>query len=144
MPNVNRSALVSYSAESMFDLVNDVNAYPSFLPGCADTRVLEADQDCMKASLLVSKGGLKQWFTTQNQLKRGEYIQMQLVDGPFTHLRGGWRFTPLSEQACKIELNLEFEFTSRLAEMAFGKAFSSIASNMVAAFTQRAREVYGD
>ncbi|GAB3023197.1 type II toxin-antitoxin system RatA family toxin [Bowmanella dokdonensis] len=144
MPNVNRSALVSFSAESMFDLVNDVSAYPCFLPGCAETKVLESDEAHMKASLLVSKGGLRQWFTTLNELKRGEYIRMQLVDGPFTHLRGGWQFIPLSEDACKIELNLEFEFSSRLAQMAFGKVFSSIASNMVDAFTKRAREVYGD
>ena len=144
MPNVNRSALVGFSAESMFDLVNNVSAYPAFLPGCAKTKVLEADEEYMKASLLISKGGLQQWFTTLNQLKRGEYIKMQLIDGPFTHLRGGWRFVPLAEDACKIELNLEFEFSSRLAQMAFGKVFSSIASNMVDAFTRRAREIHSD
>ncbi|GGD63927.1 type II toxin-antitoxin system RatA family toxin [Lacimicrobium alkaliphilum] len=144
MANVNRSALVSYSAESMFDLVNDVDAYPQFLPGCAETQVHNADEDRMKASILISKGGLRQWFTTQNQLKRGEYIQMELIEGPFSHLSGGWRFTPLSADACKIELDLKFEFASRLAQAAFGKIFSSIASNMVSAFTQRAREVYGD
>ncbi|WP_088330748.1 type II toxin-antitoxin system RatA family toxin [Lacimicrobium sp. SS2-24] len=144
MANVNRSALVSFSAESMFDLVNDVDAYPQFLPGCAETRVHDADDNSMKASILISKGGLRQWFTTQNQLKRGEYIRMELIEGPFSHLTGGWRFTPLSADACKIELDLQFEFASRLAQAAFGKIFSSIASNMVAAFTQRAKEVYGD
>lgn len=144
MANVNRSALVSYSAESMFDLVNDVDAYPQFLPGCAETTVHKADENQMKASILISKGGLRQWFTTQNQLKRGEYIRMELIEGPFSHLTGGWRFTPLSADACKIELDLRFEFASRLAQAAFGKIFSSVASNMVAAFTQRAREVYGD
>ncbi|AWL12286.1 Persistence and stress-resistance toxin PasT [Saliniradius amylolyticus] len=142
MATVNRSALVNYSAESMFDLVNDVQSYPKFLPGCADARVLEADTERMKASVKVSKAGVSQWFTTENHLKRGEFIEMTLVEGPFSHLTGGWRFTPLSEQACKIELHLEFAFASRLAEMAFGKAFNSIASNMVDAFTKRAREMY--
>jgi len=144
MPSVNRNALVSFSAESMFDLVNDVNTYPQFLPGCAETKIIEADEEMMKASLLISKGGIRQWFTTHNRLKRGEYIQMELVEGPFSHLKGGWQFISLSDSACKIELSLQFEFSSRLAEMAFGKAFSNIANNMVMAFSQRAKEVYGD
>lgn len=139
MPTIQRSALVAKSARSMFDLVNDVEAYPEFLPGCADARILEKSQDGMKASLLVAKAGIKQWFTTHNHLVEGERIDMQLVDGPFKRLSGGWRFFSLSESACKIELNLEFEFSNKLAEMAFGKVFQSLTSNMVAAFTERAK-----
>jgi len=142
MANVRRSALVAFSAESMFDLVNDVSAYPQFLPGCAGSNVLEENSDSMKAAVLISKGGVKQWFTTQNALARGEYIKMNLVDGPFSHLDGGWTFTKLADDACKIELNLHFTFSSKLAEMAFGRVFNSIASNMVNAFTTRAKEVY--
>lgn len=142
MANVRRSALVAFSAESMFDLVNDVASYPQFLPGCSDSKVLEDNSDSMKASVLISKGGVKQWFTTQNVLARGEYIKMNLVDGPFSHLDGGWTFTKLEDDACKIELNLHFTFSSKLAEMAFGRVFNSIASNMVNAFTARAKKVY--
>ncbi|MEP1553671.1 type II toxin-antitoxin system RatA family toxin, partial [Paraglaciecola sp.] len=105
MANVSRSALVSYSAESMFDLINDVQQYPEFIPGCADTKVLEQNTEQMRASLLISKAGVKQWFTTQNALKRGEYIKMNLVDGPFSSLTGGWTIQALSDSACKIELN---------------------------------------
>ncbi len=142
MANVRRSALVAYSAESMFDLVNDVASYPIFLPGCAETKVLEHNADSMKASLLISKAGVRQWFTTQNVLARGKYIKMNLVDGPFSQLSGGWSFTELAEDACKIELNLDFTFSSKLAEMAFGRVFNAIASNMVNSFTARAKEVY--
>jgi ribosome-associated toxin RatA of RatAB toxin-antitoxin module len=142
MPNISRNALVGFSAESMFDLVNDVESYPSFLPGCADTVVISEDQQKMKASLLISKAGVKQWFTTENVLSRGQFIKMNLVEGPFSHLHGGWVFTALSDEACKIELKLHFEFSSKLAEMAFGQVFSSIASNMVQAFSARAKKVY--
>lgn len=144
MPKVNRSALVSYSAEQMFDLVNDVTSYPQFLPGCSDSKILESDDSSMRASVQIAKAGVQHWFTTQNQLSRGEHILMQLVDGPFSALSGGWTFKPLTDDACKIELNLNFEFSSRLVEMAFGKAFSLIANNMVKAFTDRAREVYSE
>lgn len=142
MPSIQRSALVAFSAEAMFNLVNDVEAYPEFLPGCADSKVVEYDGQQMKASLLVAKAGLKQWFTTLNTVVPGDRIDMRLVEGPFKHLQGGWTFRALSDTACKIELALEFEFSSKLAELAFGKIFSSLAANMVNAFTERARTIY--
>lgn len=142
MPSVQRSALVAFSAESMYRLVNDVEAYPDFLPGCAQSRIYEQSESKMRASLLIAKAGVKQWFTTENTLDEPQRIDMQLVDGPFSHLSGGWQFTALSDSACKIELNLQFEFSSRLAQAAFGKAFNVIAANMVDAFTRRAKEVY--
>jgi ribosome-associated toxin RatA of RatAB toxin-antitoxin module len=142
MPNICRSALVAFSAESMFDLINDVNSYPEFIPGCAETKILEQNENSMKASLLISKGGVRQWFTTQNNLVRGECIKMELIDGPFSNLTGGWTITALAEDACKIELNLDFTFSSRLAEMAFGPVFNSIAASMVVAFTERAKKIY--
>ncbi len=142
MPSIQRSALVSFSAQSMFDLVNDVSAYPQFLPGCADSKVLSSTEGEMKASLLVSKAGIKQWFTTHNVLTPGQRIEMRLVDGPFSALSGGWTFSALAENACKIELNLNFEFSNKLAEMAFGKVFSQLTASMVNAFTERAKQVY--
>ena len=142
MPSIQRSALVAYSAGAMFDLVNDVAAYPQFLPGCADSQVLDPSESHMKASLLVSKAGIKQWFTTLNTLEPARRIDMRLVDGPFKQLSGGWTFSPLSDDACKIALNLDFEFSNRLTEMAFGKVFSGLATSMVNAFTERARSVY--
>ena len=142
MANISRSALVAFSAESMFDLVNDVLSYPQFLPGCAETKIIDQDDESMKAAVLIAKAGVRQWFTTQNGLKRGRFIKMTLVEGPFSHLSGGWTFTPLAEDACKIEFDLDFEFSSKLAELAFGKVFNTIAGNMVKAFTDRAKEVY--
>lgn len=142
MPNVSRNALVGFSAESMFDLVNDIASYPSFIPGCAESLVMSESAETMKASLLISKAGVKQWFTTENVLSRGHFIKMNLVEGPFSRLQGGWVFTALSDEACKIELKLDFEFSNKLAEMAFGKIFSNIANNMVQAFTERAKKVY--
>ncbi|MBV7299041.1 SRPBCC family protein [Enterovibrio paralichthyis] len=142
MPRITRSALVPYSAEQMFKLVNDVEAYPAFLPGCAGSRVLEASDSSMTASVDVSKAGIRKTFTTRNELVKGEAIKMELVDGPFRKLVGGWHFTSLDVDACKIELNLDFEFTNGLVEMAFGKIFNELAMNMVKAFTQRAREIY--
>ncbi|MBF8998999.1 MULTISPECIES: SRPBCC family protein [Vibrio] len=142
MNQVSRSALVSFSAEQMFHLVNDVASYPEFLPGCSGSRVIESTNEKMVASVDVSKAGIKKTFVTRNELRDGEAILMDLVDGPFKSLKGGWYFTPLDEHACKVELKLEFEFSSKMIEMVFGKIFNELTNNMVNAFTQRAKQVY--
>ncbi|MDN3610756.1 SRPBCC family protein [Vibrio ostreicida] len=142
MKQVSRSALVSFSAEQMFKLVNDVASYPDFLPGCSGSRVIESHDSAMVAAVDVSKAGISKTFITSNQLVLDEAILMNLVDGPFKTLKGGWFFTALDDQACKVELKLEFEFSSKMIELAFGKVFNELTSNMVNAFTQRAKQVY--
>ncbi len=143
MPRIEKSALVSYSAQQMFDLVNDIDAYPQFVPGCVGARVLEQGDDYKVASLNISKAGIRKSFTTRNKLRPPERIEMQLVDGPFKQLGGGWRFVPLAEDACKIQFELDFEFSSRLLGMAFGKIFGEVTARMVDAFAERAKQVYG-
>ena len=142
MPQISRTALVPYSAEQMYQLVNDVDAYPDFIPGCTGSRVLESGPTQMTAAVDVSKAGISKTFTTRNTLTSNQSILMHLVDGPFKKLIGGWKFTPLSQDACKIEFQLDFEFTNKLIELAFGRIFKELALNMVQAFTTRAREVY--
>ncbi|AIR06277.1 MULTISPECIES: type II toxin-antitoxin system RatA family toxin [Cedecea] len=142
MPQISRTALVPYSAEQMYKLVNDVKSYPEFLPGCTGSRVIDASANQMTAAVDVSKAGISKTFTTRNTLTDNQTILMQLVDGPFKKLMGGWKFTPLSEDACRIEFQLDFEFTNKLIELAFGRIFKELAGNMVQAFTTRAKEVY--
>jgi ribosome-associated toxin RatA of RatAB toxin-antitoxin module len=143
MPQIERSALVFYSCKQMFELVNDVASYPQFLPGCSASQVLSVDGNVQTARLEVSKIGLRQHFTTKNTLFPYHKVTLQLVDGPFKFLRGGWTFQPLNEQACKVILSLEFEFTNKLVELAFGKVFTELTGMMVQAFTERAKNVYG-
>ncbi len=143
MAEVSRSALLMYSAEEMYQLVNDVDAYPEFLPGCIDSSILEQSIDKMRASVKVSKAGISQTFITENNLVVGRRIEMNLLDGPFKYLTGGWTFTPLDEQACKVNLDLSFEFSSKLVELAFGRVFNELIGTMVKSFSNRAKIVYG-
>jgi len=143
MPTINRSALVMHSVEKMYSLINDVLAYPKFLPDCTDSRIISVDEKSMSASLLVAKGGISKWFTTKNTLVKNQQIKMNLVDGPFKQLVGCWTLTPLAEDACKINLELEYEFANKIIGLAFGRVFTHLANNMVQAFTSRANEVHG-
>tara|TARA_R110001583_G_scaffold16561_4_gene67752 strand:- start:1872 stop:2309 length:438 start_codon:yes stop_codon:yes gene_type:complete len=143
MAEVSRSALLMYSADEMYQLVNDVNAYPEFLPGCIDAKIITHVDNIMNASVTVSKAGIKQVFTTKNSLSEGREINMDLIDGPFKYLIGGWHFLPLDEHACKVNLDLKFEFSNKLVELAFGRIFNELVGSMVKSFSERAKIVYG-
>jgi len=143
MPSINRSALVMYSVEQMFQLINDVLAYPQFLPDCSNSKIISEDENSVTASLLVTKAGLNKWFTTKNTHISNQQVKLELVDGPFNKLHGHWLLTELSEDACKVSLELEYEFSNKMFDLAFGRVFNHLTNHMVQAFTQRAKEVYG-
>jgi len=140
--SINRSALVLHSSEKMSALVNDVMAYPEFLPWCSKASVLEQATDFMVASIEVQKGGIRQSFTTRNDLSVEGRILMDLVDGPFKYLKGVWDFIHLKENACKVVLTLEFELKQNITKLAFGPVFSQAANSMVDAFCDRANHIY--
>jgi len=145
VPLISRNALVPYSAEEMYDLVADVESYAEFLPWCRSTTVLYRKGEEVKASIEIAKGALNKSFTTLNRLQKNKIIEMRLVEGPFKHLEGFWRFDTLKDnQACKISLDLDFEFESKLIAFAVGSVFNQIANSMVDAFCKRAVEVYGE
>lgn len=143
MPVIRKSALVSFSATQMFDLVADMEAYPKFLPWCASAEILVRETDRICGRMEVVRMGIRQAFTTCNRFLSGEHMSVELVDGPFRKLHGGWTFSPLREDACKVELELEFEFSGKLIDNAFGAVFNQIANTLVDAFCRRADEVYG-
>jgi ribosome-associated toxin RatA of RatAB toxin-antitoxin module len=132
-----------YSVDQMFQLINDVLAYPQFLPDCSNSKIIAEDDKSVTAALLVSKAGFNKWFTTKNTLVSNQQVQLELVDGPFNMLQGRWFLTALSSDACKVSLELEYEFSNRVFDLAFGRIFNHLTNNMVQAFTQRAKDVYG-
>ncbi|MCA1772628.1 MAG: type II toxin-antitoxin system RatA family toxin [Halomonas sp.] len=143
MPTVNRSALVRHTPKQMFDLVNDFERYPEFLPGCRRARLLEHDDDHLIGEMTLGRAGVEQSITTRNDLHAPERIEMSLVNGPFKRLKGRWQFIPMGDGACKVSLDMEFEFANRLLGMAFGRLFQQIAGQLVDAFTRRADEIHG-
>ena len=143
METVSRSALMPYSPDFMYRIVNDVERYPEFLPWCGGSRVHSASEQDMEASVDINMAGMKQSFTTRNRMQPGERIDMELVDGPFDVLQGQWRFKELGDQGCKIELDLKFHLKPGLASAIIGPVFSKIANTMVESFCARARELNG-
>jgi ribosome-associated toxin RatA of RatAB toxin-antitoxin module len=143
MTRVQKSALVKFSAQKMFDLVDNIEAYPEFLPWCGSSRIIRRTTEIVEAELVIAKAGFHKSFTTRNRLDSGGRIYMSLLEGPFSSLEGVWDFIPLRDDASKISLDLEFEMSGKLAALAFGAVFNQICNTMVRSFTDRAKQVYG-
>ena len=142
MKEIRRSAIVEHSAAEMFRLVDDVESYPQFLPWCRAVRV-EQVRGKRHATLTVGLRGIAQSFTTVNENKPDEAIDLRLVEGPFKRFRAAWRFTPLSATACEIVYSMHYEFSSRMIGKLLEPLFDQIADTMVDAFTRRADELHG-
>ncbi len=143
MPLVERSVLVHYGAEQMFDLVADIEQYPRFLPWCSGTRVVPEHGGGLDASVDIDFRGIRSRFTTRNLLRYPEQIRMHLVDGPFRTMEGLWQFHALRPGASKVQLSLRYEFASGLLGRAVAPVFDAIANSMIDSFAQRAEQLYG-
>lgn len=142
MKKIARSAIVEHSASQMYALVEGIEDYPNFLPWCAAAEVHERHPDRTRATLTARLGALKQSFTTENENRPGEAINMRLVEGPFRRFASEWRFVPLGERASRIEFTLQYEFASRTLGRLLAPLFDGIADSMVDAFVRRADEIY--
>ena len=138
MIHIRRNAIVPYTPARMFDLVNDVEAYPRRFAWCAGAAVLAREPDAIVARLDLRIAGTTQSFSTRNTLQAPSRIAMQLADGPFRALSGAWEFTALGESGCKIALALDFEYRGRMLAPVFRSGFEKLADRMVDEFCREA------
>ena len=143
MTKINRSALLPYRSEVIFDLVNDIESYPEYMDGCVGAEILLRRETLMEARLDLAKGGIAQSFSTRNRLLGKEAITLELLDGPFEYFEGQWGFQSLGATACKINLHLEFNINSAVLGVAAAKLFELVTNNLVDALGKRAGQVYG-
>ena len=147
MKTVNKYVLIWYSPREMYNLVTDVAGYSEFLPWCDEARIIKKHADGMTAQLSISFGGVRQTFTTRNIHTTDRQVNMELLDGPFSHLDGQWSFLPLgdgSQRACKVELAINYRLNSSTLGKLAAPAIDKIASDLVGAFVKRAEQVYGE
>lgn len=142
MTTVQRTRTVRFSCEQMYALVNEVEHYADFLPYCTESQVHHRDADEVQATLVIGAAGMSKSFTTRNRLQANKMIEIRLVDGPFKHLEGFWRFDAV-DTGCTISFDLEFEFAGKLFSMLLGPIFDQVTDKMVDSFCDRAEVVYG-
>lgn len=136
--------LVEYSSRDMYNLVNDISQYPYFLPMCQEVEVHMHTEINKEATLRIAKGAVKINLRTYNDMVPGKEIKIRLVKGPFRYLSGSWIFNSINENSCRVILNLEFEFSSKIASIVLGTIFSSVSNTMLDTFLHRADSIYGN
>jgi ribosome-associated toxin RatA of RatAB toxin-antitoxin module len=127
----------------MYALVNDVEAYPSFMEWCDSAFIFTGDETSLTATLSLTVGGIRKTFTTRNTMQPGRRIDIKLLEGPFKYLTGRWLFDPVGEEACRISISMDFEFSNKVLRLALDRMFSHIINRIIETFTERARQVYG-
>ena len=142
MPRIYKELVTPHTVSQMYELVNDIEQYPVFIPWCVSSRVLSRDADHVSASLAFSKGGMQKSFSTKNRLLPPNKIELTLLEGPFKYLKGVWSFNEMPTEGCQVILDLEFEFANRVLAIMFGPVFNHVAQSLVASFTQQAEQVY--
>ncbi|WP_342219936.1 type II toxin-antitoxin system RatA family toxin [Rickettsiella endosymbiont of Miltochrista miniata] len=143
MPFIQHSLEVPYNVSEMYRLVNHIEKYSEFLPWCTESKVISQDEDSIQACLTLTGGGLSKSFTTSNRLQKDKLIEISLINGPFKHLEGYWSFET-TPRGSRINLNLEFAFSTRLLALAFSPVFERVANTLVQAFSDRAKQIYGE
>jgi len=143
MSSFHKQVTVPYTAEQMYDLVNDINAYSTFIPLCISSEVHEEQDHKLRATIKIAKGKIGFGFTTVNTMERGRSITMNLESGPFKTLKGVWQFTPSGTHDCIITLHFDFDFSNKLLSVALGGLFKQLCDSMVESFRKQAAVRYG-
>lgn len=145
MRQLSRSAEVSHSARALYDLVNDVESYPQFLPWCVRARVIERRPESVLATMEMSLAGIHRELTTENLLDPPRHITLMLVEGPFSHFEGRWHFEDLPGAGVRsrVSLDLSYALISRVLSMTVGPVLGAVADSLVGAFCRRADALYG-
>ena len=144
MKEVKRSALVPYTAEQMFALVEDVERYPQFLPWVTASQLLKRSASEVVGRLEMHRAGMREIITTRNVLTPHREITLALVAGPFKTLEGRWTFEPIGEnRGTRVGLSMRFEFANPMLNLLLSRSFEKSLNELVDAFVARARAVYG-
>lgn len=138
MPTVRKSVIVPHPCAAIFALVDDVERYPEFLPWCPATRVMERTDAVTRARLEVDYHGLKSHLETVNRKRAPQSMALEFVDGPFKDFAGLWSFTSLGAEGCRVELALDYTFSSRVLEITLGPVFGHVTESLVDHFVERA------
>lgn len=142
MPRHQESRRLPWSPEQMFDMVADVVRYGEFLPWVAGVRVRSNSETEMVADLLVGFKGLREKFTSRVHKHRPGRIHVDYLDGPLKHLYNDWQFHPDGQGGSIVDFTVDFAFRSTIFEKLAGQVFDKALRRMIAAFEERAEQLY--
>ena len=144
MPTHAEKRTLPYSAEQLFALVADVEKYPEFLPWCAASRITKREENVFYADLVIGYKMARDKFGSRVTLSAPDHIHVEYLSGPMKHLSNHWRFIPEPDGSCTIDFYVDFEFKSKIFQSLIEVFFNEVVKRMVAAFEERANDLYSD
>ena len=138
MKNIHKEEEINIDIETIFNLINDIESYPNYLPWCTKSEVREESANIMIGRIFISKSFINWNFSTKNTIKKNESISLELVDGPFDSLNGKWLFSSINQFNTRVSLDIEYKFKSSIIELSIAPIFSSIMNSILKSFVQEA------
>ena len=138
MKKIYKEEDINIDIETIFNLINDIESYPNYLPWCTDTEVKKESENIIIGKIYISKSFIKWSFSTKNTILKNSSISLEFVDGPFENLDGKWLFTSLDNHNTKVSLEINYKFKSSLIELSIEPIFTSIMNSILKSFIQQA------
>ena len=146
MPDLFFERHVPHLPERMFDLVNDLDDYPRFLPNISGMEVRRdntAQDDVRFAKMTVQFGPVKQAYTSRVEANRSaRTIVAKAVDGPFSYLDSKWTFEPEGE-GTRVRFDIDFKISNPLIASVAEPAFAAKQDEIMDAFVDEAERRFG-
>jgi coenzyme Q-binding protein COQ10 len=130
--------VLQVSAERMYNLVMDIEAYPAFVPWVSAAEILTHDEHELTAEVTVDLAGVKHKFQTVDRFQANKLIEIRLLSGPFRFLESVWTFQALGPSRCEVHFSIEFEFKSTMLDLVASPIFGVACKTMVKTFEKRA------
>ena len=146
MPTHSETKILKYRPDQMFDLVADVNSYPTFLPWCSAARVNSrntiGDNEVLEADLVISFKLFREKFASKVTLIRSENrIITEYIDGPFKRMRSTWSFK-VADNGSEVSFFVDFEMKNAVLQKIVGVMFNEAMQRVLTAFEKQALALY--
>jgi coenzyme Q-binding protein COQ10 len=146
MPDLFFERHVPHLVDRMFDLVNDLEDYPKFLPNVKDMQVKRdsgAAGDVRFARMTIQFGPVMQAYTSRVEASRTDHtITAKAIDGPFSYLDSKWTFEP-EGAGTRIRFDIGFKISNPLIATVAEAAFAAKQDQIMDAFVDEAERRFG-
>ena len=145
MKKIYKEEDINIETPIIFDLINNVEKYPNFLPWCTKTEVTHESDNIIIGKIYITKSFIKWNFSTRNSIQKNKSINLSLIDGPFEELNGRWSFSPIDQNNTKVSLEINYKFKNSIIELSIEPIFTTIMNSILKSFISEAfKEKYND
>lgn len=137
MKNYSRTFSIYQPINEVFDVLNDVEEYQSFIPFCIDSKIIEDNDDEFKASLRLSFMGTSTKFISNNKYKSNEFIEMNLVEGPFSFFKATWIFKQTHNEETQLTFKMSYTILNPMIDLLFSKNIDVVSQRIIEAFKKK-------